>query len=153
VVTSAGPCHQQPPGGPPSMPSTLVVAAIGPCCQHPQGGHHRRLQLWRWPLPDLPLGPLRGAVIDVSNISGGHCRTLLPSPPRRSTINVFNIRGGRCRICHQHPLGGPPSTSLTFEPLALAPPGGPPSIFLSVDGGRAQTSSSDTSRSPPSTAE
>jgi hypothetical protein len=100
------------------------------CRQHPQGVCHRHLQLRWWPLPDLAA-----------------------STPRGLTIDVFNFGGGRCRICRQHLPGGPPSTSPTSEPPAPTSPEGPPSMFLSVDGGRARTSCSDTSRGPPLTAE
>jgi hypothetical protein len=30
------------------------------CRQHPQGARHRRLQLWWWPLPNLPTAPPGG---------------------------------------------------------------------------------------------
>jgi hypothetical protein len=114
-----------PPGGPPSMFSTLVVAAVGPAASTPQGACHRRLQLRWWPLSDLPLAPPRGPAIDVSNFGGGRYRT-----------------------CRQQLPGGQPLTSPTFGPLAPAPHRGPPSTFLSVDGGRSRTSSFGTSRVP-----
>jgi hypothetical protein len=58
------------------------------------------------------------------------------------------------------PPGGPPSTFLSIDggcsrifssaSSALAPPEGPPSMFLSVDGGCSRITSSGTSRGPPS---
>jgi hypothetical protein len=36
------------------------------------------------------------------------------STPRRPTIDVFNFGVGRWWTCHQHPIGGPPSTSPTL---------------------------------------
>jgi hypothetical protein len=65
--------------------------------------------------------------------------------PQGPAIDVLNFSGARCRTCRQHPLGGSPSTSPTSEHAAPAPPRGPPSTFLSVDGGRSWTSSSGTS--------
>jgi hypothetical protein len=87
-------CRQHLPGGLPSTSPTSVVAAAEPADSTPQGGRHRCLQLWWWPLPDLP-----------------------PAPPRGPTIDVSNFVGGNCRTCRQHPLGGPPSTSLTSRTL------------------------------------
>jgi hypothetical protein len=71
-----------PPGDPPSTSPTSVVAAVrnpdstprGPaidvfnsgggrywtCHKHPQGARHQRLQLWWWPLPNMPPAPPRG---------------------------------------------------------------------------------------------
>jgi hypothetical protein len=47
-------------------------------------------------------------------------------------IDVYNSDGGRCQTHHQHPPGGPPSTSPTLvvattRPTASTPQGGPPS--------------------------
>jgi hypothetical protein len=90
-----------PPGGPPLMSSTLVVAATGhatstprgsainvfnfgggrcrTCRQHPPGGPHRRLQLQWWPLPDMSPSTTQGAshrclgnlVLSPRKLSGG----------------------------------------------------------------------------------
>jgi hypothetical protein len=75
------------PGGPPSMSPSPVVAAAGPATSIPQGARHQRLQLWWWPLSDLPL-----------------------VPPTGSAIDVFNLSGGRCGTCRQHLPGGLLST-------------------------------------------
>jgi hypothetical protein len=153
VVAAAGPYRQHPLGGLPSTSSTSVVATAGPAASTP-----------------------RGSAIDVFNFDGGRYRTLPPTHPRGLVIDVFNFGGGRYRICCQHPPegpsstcstsmvaaigpaastppGAPPSMSPTSKPLAPAPLGGPPSTFLSVDGEHSWTSSSGTSRGPPSTAE
>jgi hypothetical protein len=75
----------------------------------------------------------QGAVVDVPNSGGGHCRKSRQQPPgsplstsstsvvavvgsavstpQGSTVDVFNNGGGRCRTCRQQPLGGLPSTS------------------------------------------
>jgi hypothetical protein len=50
-------CCQNPPGGPPSMSPTSVVAVVGPAASTPQGARHRRLQFRWWPLSDLPPAP------------------------------------------------------------------------------------------------
>jgi hypothetical protein len=225
------------------MSSTLVVAATGPTGSTPQGARHPCLQLWWWPLPDLPTAPRRGPrhlrlqlwwwslpdlpaapprglAIDVSNFGGGRCQIYRQHPlggppsmsptsvvaaarptgstPKGPAIYVSNFSGGHCQTYRQHPQGPPPSTSSTLVvatvgpaastprgalstsptsgPLALAPPGGSPSmrflalmvgaprppapappggppstvvnVFLSVDGGRSWTCSSGTSRGP-----
>jgi hypothetical protein len=88
--------RQHPVGAPPSTSSTSVVATVGPTDSTPQGVRHRRLQLWWWPLSDMPPAPLRGPAIDV-----------------------FNFSGGRCRIYSQHPLGSPPSMSSTLVVAAV----------------------------------
>jgi hypothetical protein len=88
--------RQHPVGAPPSTSSTSVVATVGPTDSTPQGVRHRRLQLWWWPLSDMPPAPLRGPAIDV-----------------------FNFSGGRYRICRQHPLGSPPSMSSTLVVAAV----------------------------------
>jgi hypothetical protein len=111
------------------MSLTLVAATAGPTASTPQGARHQRLQLWWWPLPDLPPAPPGGPAIDVSNSGGGRCRTCrqhpqgvchlrlqlrwwplldMPlAPTRGPAIDVSDLSGGRCRPCHQHPLGGP----------------------------------------------
>jgi hypothetical protein len=79
-------CRQQPPEGPPSTSPTPMVATAGPAASTPQGARHQRLQLWWWPLPDLPPAPPRGppstsptpvvaaAGLAASNPQGGHHR-------------------------------------------------------------------------------
>jgi hypothetical protein len=131
------PCRQHPPRGPPSTSSTSVVAAAGPAASTPrgppstsptsvvaaarhvsstpQGAHHRRLQLWWWPLLDLPAAPPRGSAIDAFNFGGGRYRTC------HQPIDVSNFGGGRCRTYRQHPPGAPPSTS----PTSVVAPAGP----------------------------
>jgi hypothetical protein len=151
-VGAVGPCWQHPPGGPtidvfkfggdrcrtlppspprgpPSTSSTSVVTAVGPCRQHPQGGHHQRRQLRWWSLSDLAVSTPQGAHHRCLQLRWWPQSDLPPASPR-----------------------GPSSTSPTFEPPALTPPGGA-STFLSVDGGRSRTSSSGTSWGPPSNAE
>jgi hypothetical protein len=83
----------------------------------------------------------RGPAIDVSNFSGGRCRTCRQHPPggrhrrlqlrwwplpdmptapsRGPAIDVSNFGGGCCRTCRQHPPGGPPSTSSTSMVAAV----------------------------------
>jgi hypothetical protein len=46
------------PTGPASTSSTSVVATAGHTASTPPGGPHRHLQLWWWPLPDIPPGAL-----------------------------------------------------------------------------------------------
>jgi hypothetical protein len=55
------------PRGVPSTSSTSMVVAAGPAASTPKGGRQRRLQLWYWPLSNLPPAPHRGPAIDVSN--------------------------------------------------------------------------------------
>jgi hypothetical protein len=65
----------EPAGSTPQGPVIDVFNFIGgrcrTCRQHPLGGHHQRLQLWWWPLPDLPAASPRVPDIDVFNFSGG----------------------------------------------------------------------------------
>jgi hypothetical protein len=66
-----------------------MVAAVGPAASTP-----------------------RGPAIDVSNFSGGRCRTCRQHP-QGPAIDVSNFGGGRCRTCRQQPSEGLPSTSPT----------------------------------------
>jgi hypothetical protein len=79
---------------------------------------------------------------------------MLPAPPRGPAIDVFNFGGAAAGFVvsthqgarHRHFLAlmvGAP------RPLALAPPGGPPLTFLSIDGGRSPTFSSRSSALAP----
>jgi hypothetical protein len=177
VVAAAGPCHQHPtdggpaidvfnfsggrcrtlPPAPPRGPTIDVFNFSGghcrTCRQHPQRVRHRRLQLRCWPLPDLTASTPQGPRHRRLQLRKWPLPDLLPAPPRGPAIDIFNFSGGRYRTYRQHPPGPPPSTSPTFKPPAPTPLGGPPSTFLSVDGGHSWTSSSGTSRGPPSTTE
>jgi hypothetical protein len=130
VVAATGPAASAPQGGPSSTSSTSVVAAIGPTASTPQWVRHRHLQLQWWPLPDLPPAPPEG-------------------PPSTSPTSVVAAAGPAASTRH----GGLPLTFLalmvgTPRSPALAPPGDPLSMFLSVDGGRSRTFASGTSRGP-----
>jgi hypothetical protein len=145
--------RQHPPRALPSTSSTWVVVASTPMGAHhrrfqlrwwplpdlplrpPQGARHRRLQLWWWPLPNLPAAPPSGPAIDVSNFSGGCCRTYRQHP-RGAAIDVSNFGGGRCQILPPAPPGGPPSTSSTLVVAGVGPcrqhPLGGPSLTSST---------------------
>jgi hypothetical protein len=80
-----------------------------------------------WPLPEIPLAPPMGPVIDVFNFGGGRCWTYrqhplggppsmssismvaavgpIASTPQGPAINVSNFGGDRYRSCRQHPQG------------------------------------------------
>jgi hypothetical protein len=106
-------------------------------------------------------GTSQGPAIDVSTsvVAAAGPATSTPQGP---TIDVFNFDGTRCRNCSQHPQGARHQRlrlrwwSRHFlalmvgapEPSAPTPPGGPLSIFLSVDGGCSSTSSSGPSWGP-----
>jgi hypothetical protein len=152
----------------PSTSSTSVVAAVGPAASTPQGVRHRRLQLRWWPLSDLPSAPPRGSAIDVFNFDGGRCRTCRQHPQgvrhRRLQLwwwPLLDLPPAPLGCPHRHLQlldlqlrHLPRARHHRFLALmvgatrlsALAIPGGPPSTFLSVDGGRSRTSSSGTSR-------
>jgi hypothetical protein len=97
----------RPAGSTPRGPAIDVTNSGGgrcwTCREHPQGGRHRRLQLWWWPLPDLPA-----------------------APPKGPAINVAKSDGGRCRTYQHHPPGGPPSTSPASMVAAAGPIGSIP---------------------------
>jgi hypothetical protein len=200
--TGGGHCwryRQHPPGGLPSTSPTLVVAAVGHVVSTPQGGRYQRLQIRWWPLSDLSPAPPRGLTIDVSTLvvatagptastpeGGRHRRLHLRwwplsdlslAPPRGPAIDVSNFDGGRCQTCHQHSLGGPPSTSSTSVVAAVgdtgstprgchrrlqlrwwslldlppAPPRGPAIAVSNFSGGRCWTYHQHSPVSPPST--
>jgi hypothetical protein len=73
------------------------------------------------------------------------------TPPRGATVDVCYVEGACSRIsvstsrmaCRRHFLM---LMVAAPESLALAPPGGPPSMFLSVDGWRSLISTSGTSQ-------
>jgi hypothetical protein len=145
--------RHNPPGGPPSVSSTSVVATVGlpiatprgPAidvfnfggdrCRStnstPRGGHHRCLLISDGGYCQPSARTPRGSAIDVFNFDGG-CYRSTDSTPTGSAINVFIFGGGCCRPFGQHPSGGPPSTSSTSVVVAVglptAPPGGPPSM-------------------------
>jgi hypothetical protein len=101
-----------PPGGPPSISPTLVVAAAGPAASTP-GARHRHLQLRWWPLLDLPPAPPRG----------------LPSTSPTSVVAAAGPTASNAP-------GGPPSTSPTpvvaaAGPIDITPRG--PAIDVSLN--------------------
>jgi hypothetical protein len=116
------------PGGLPSMSPILGVAATGPADSTPQGARHRRLQLRWWPLPDLP--PAGGPPSTSSTPVMAAARNP-NSTPRGPSIDISNFSGGRCRTCRQHPQGGHHRRlQLQWWPLSDLPPAlprGPPS--------------------------
>jgi hypothetical protein len=134
MVDALRPPASAPPGGPPLMSSTSVVAVAEPAASTP-----------------------RGFAIDVFNFGGGRCRTCRQhppgGPPSTSSISVVAAAGPAARALHRHlqlrwwllsdlppaPPRGPSSTSSTSVVA---------SMFLSVDGGRSRTFSSGTSRGP-----
>jgi hypothetical protein len=109
-----------PPGGPPLMSPTSVVATV----RNPNS---------------TPMGP----TIDVFHFGGDRCQKSRQHPlggplsmpstlvvvaaenpdntPTGPTIDVFNFGGGRCWTCHQYPPGCPPSTSSTLVVAAVGP--------------------------------
>jgi hypothetical protein len=113
----------QPPSGVILLPTTflqnslhIAMDARGPaidvfnygggryrtCRQHPLGAHCRCLQLWWWPLPDLPLAPPRGPPLTSSTLVVAAAGPAA-STQRAPAVDVFNFSGGRCRTYRQHP--------------------------------------------------
>jgi hypothetical protein len=136
-------CQQHSSGGPLSKSSTLVVAAAGPTGSTPQGARHPYLQLWWWPLPDLPAAPRRGPRHLRLQLWWWSLPDLPAAPPRGLVIDVSNFGGGRCRTYRQHPLGGPPCMSPTSVVAAARPTGSTPkgpAIYVSnFSGGHCRT--------------
>jgi hypothetical protein len=89
--------HQHPPGGLPLTSSTSVVVVAGSADSTPQEARHRRLQLWWWPLLDLPTTPPRGPAIDVSNSGGGCYRK-----SRQHPQGPHRRRFAKLGTCRQH---------------------------------------------------
>jgi hypothetical protein len=105
--------RQHPPGSPPSTSSTSMVVAVELVASTPQGAHYRRLRHRWWLLPDMLPAPARGALWTSSTF------LVATVGPAVST-----------------PQGVPSTSSPLVGPL-------PPSMFLSVDGGRSQIFSSN----------
>jgi hypothetical protein len=140
--------HSRTPRGPAIDIFNFGDGRYRTCHQHPQGACHRCLQLRWWSLLDLPLAPPRGPAIDVFNFSGGRCQKYRQHP------QWARHRGLQLRWWPLPDLPPTPHSrclQLRWWPLPeipTAPPGVPPSTFLSVDGGRSRTFSSGTSRGP-----
>jgi hypothetical protein len=123
--TGGGRCwryQQHPSEGPPSMSPTSVVVVVIPADSTPQGARHRRLQLWWWPLLDMPAAPPRGPTIYVANFGGGRCRTCRQHP-QGTRHRRLQLRWWSLPDLSPAPPGGPSSTSPTSGPPASAPPG------------------------------
>jgi hypothetical protein len=110
----------------------------------------------------MPPAPPMGFTIDVFNFDGGRYRTCLQhlarGPPSTSSTSVVAATGHAASTpqgahhrrlqlpwwhrCFLALMVGAPG------PSASAPPGGPPSTFLTIDGGHSPTTSSGTSRGP-----
>jgi hypothetical protein len=154
-----------PPGGPPSTSSTSVVTVAGPCRQHPSGGPPSTSSTSEVAAVGSAASTHQGPAINVFNFGGGRCRTCRQHPPGGppSTSSTAVVAaagptpappGGRHRRLQllnlqlRHLPGARRQRFLalmvgTPGPPASAPPGGPPSLFLSVDGGHSRTSSSE----------
>jgi hypothetical protein len=101
----------------------------------------------------MPPTPPRGLAIDVFSIGGGRCRTCRQYPPRGPSSTFLSVDGGRSpTFSSRSPALVPPrARRRCFLALmvgapgspAPTPPGGPPSTFLSVDGGRSRIFSSN----------
>jgi hypothetical protein len=71
-----------------------------------------------------------------------------PTPPREPAIDVFHVDGGCSQIFVSTRQGAAVDVALMVDALrSIAPPPlrGPPSIFLSIDGGHSRIYSSGTS--------
>jgi hypothetical protein len=79
----------------------------------------------------------------------GALGSLALASPRGPTVDIFYFDGGRFRISISTSQEGPSSMFFILMVGAprspLAPLGGPPSMFLSIDSGCCRISSSDTS--------
>jgi hypothetical protein len=146
MVAAAGPAAST-PQGPTIDVSNFSGGCYRTCRHHPQGPRHQRLQLQWWPLPDLLLAPPRGGRHRRLQLRWWSLPDLSPAPPRGPGIDVSNFSGGRCRTCRRHPPGGPPSTSPILVVGVVGPaastPQGP-----AIDVSNFWTSSSGTSWGP-----
>jgi hypothetical protein len=129
-----------------------MVDAPGPSALTPPGGPSSTFSCWWWALLDLQLRHLPGARRRRFHIDGGCSRTFSSGTSQGPVVDVFTLM-----------VSAP-------GPLALAPPGGPPSTFsrwwwplpdlqlrhlpgarrrcFHVGGGRSQTFNSSTSQRP-----
>jgi hypothetical protein len=134
--------QQHRPGGPPSTSPTPVVATAGPTDSTPQGVHHRRLQLWWWPLSDLPPAPPGGLPSTPPTLVVAAAGPT-DSTPRGARHRHLQLRWWPLLDLSTAPLGGLPSTSpnslvATTGP-ATSTPWGPTIDIFNVSGGRSRT--------------
>jgi hypothetical protein len=78
------------PRGSSSTSPTSVVAAIGDIDSTPQEARHRRLfQLRWWSLPDIPIAPPRGPIVNVWLNLVPATRIFLATPTKEATaVNI-----------------------------------------------------------------